>query len=233
MKKYLVIIAVIVLVNWWFTDPTIDVNDLSFSYIVKYSGNANEDDMLPMVVALHGNGDTTQNFYETALDKINAPARIILLEGPMPHSKGSAWPWSADDFMLYGKAINDAIESLTFKFPTKQKPILLGFSGGGMMAYYQAIKHGNSYSYIFPVSGRLSKELLGDGSISLGAKVFAFHGKSDGVVSINGGRNAVNILKKNGAFANFVEFDGGHHGIFNQMKSEISDLVNKKIVSLN
>ena len=101
------------------------------------------------------------------------------------------------------------------------------------MAYYQAIKHGNSYSYIIPVSGRLSKDLLGDDAISLGAKIFAFHGKDDGVVSIGGGRNAVNILKENGAYAKFVEFDGGHHGIFNQMKSRISQLVNQKIESLN
>ena len=116
MKKYLLIIALLGLVNWWFTDPTINVkaNDLSFSYIVKYSGNSSKSDHLPMVVALHGNGDTTQNFYETALDEINSPARINLLEGPISQGKGSAWPWSADDFALYGKAINEAIELITF-----------------------------------------------------------------------------------------------------------------------
>ncbi len=235
MKKYLLIMLFLGLAKWWFTDPTISVRDtdVSFSYIVKYSGEGSRSDNLPMLVALHGSGDTPQNFYDSVLDQLNIPARIILLKGPIAYGQGSAWPWNAEDFNQYGQAINEAIESLTFKYPTLQKPMLLGFSGGGMMAYYQAIKYGNSYSYIFPISGRLSKDLLGDKSVSLGAKVFAFHGKNDDVVSIGGGRNAVNILQENGINAHFVEFYGGHHGIFNNMKPQITELVEQKIESLN
>lgn len=191
MKKIiLLIILVLGLAQWWFKDPTIDVptNDVSFGYIVKYSGNSGRSDLLPMLVALHGNGDKAKNFYNTALDQLNVPARIILLKGPLSYGGGGAWPWTAADFNKYGKAISEAIELLVHKYPTKGKPILLGFSTGGMMAYYQAVKHGDVYSYIFPVSGQLSKELLGDESSSPGAEVFAFHGKNDNVISISGGK---------------------------------------------
>lgn len=234
MKKIILIIFVLGLAKWWFTDPSISVssNDLRFSYIVKYSGNSGRNDELPMVVALHGNGDTPKNFYSTALDQLNVPARIVLLEGPIPRGSGSSWPWSAADFEKYGTAINEAVELLAHKYPTVNKPVLLGFSGGGMMAYYQAAKHGNSYSYIFPVSGNLSDTLLGDSTIRRGAKVFAFHGTKDGVVSIGGGREAVRILQEHGISVNFVEFDGGHHGIFTSMKSEITGVVENKVMSL-
>ena len=180
-----------------------------------------------MLVALHGNGDTTKNFYNTALDQLNYSARIVLLEGPIPLGRGSAWPWSAADFAQYGKAINEAIALLAIKYPAIQKPILLGFSGGGMMAYYQAIKHGDSYSYIFPVSGQLSNNLLGDQSFRQGAEVLAFHGKTDSVVS--GGRKAVDILQENGIK---VEFNGGHHGIFTDMKSAITQAIEQKLQNL-
>jgi len=231
MKKTLVIILLLILAYWWFKDPTISVpdSDVSFGYIVKYSGNGGRSDNLPMLVALHGNGDTAENFYNTALDQLNVPARIVLIKGPI---SGNAWPWTAAEFAQYGKPLSEAIESLALKYPTLGKPILLGFSGGGTMAYYQAAKHGNKYSYIFPVSGQLSKGLLGDGSYEPGAEVFAFHSTGDSIISISGGKNAVNILQENGVSVELTEFAGGHLGIFNNMKAEITQVVEQKLESL-
>ena len=232
MKKILLIIPVLVLALWWFKDPTISApnSDVSFGYIVKYSGNSSRSDNLPMLVALHGNGDTAENFYNTALDQLYVPARIVLIKGPL---SGNAWPWTAADFAQYGKSLSEAIELLALKYPTIGKPILIGFSGGGTMAYYQAAKHGNSYSYIFPVSGQLSNGVLGDESFRTGAEVFAFHGRSDDVISISGGKIAVNILRANGANVEFTEFAIGHHGIFTDMKTKITQTVEQKLKSLN
>ena len=233
-KTILIIILIIGVAQWWYRDPTISVpsNDTSFHYIVKYTGNGGAKDQLPMLVALHGNGDTAANFYSTALDQFHIPLRIILLQGPIPKGSGNAWPWTADDFNQYGQAVNEAINALAYKFPTIQKPILLGFSGGAMMAYYQAIKHGDSYSYIYPVSGQLSDNLLGDDSTETGASVFAFHGKNDSVISISGGKQAASLLQANGVHVLFTEFNGDHHGIFTDMKTEITQHIEKKIMDL-
>ncbi|VAW77720.1 hypothetical protein MNBD_GAMMA15-1481 [hydrothermal vent metagenome] len=235
MKKITAIIILLFFVQWWLADPTISVptNDVTFSYIVKYTEASNKNDLLPMLVALHGNGDTTENFYATALDELSVPVRMILLEGPIPKGTGNAWPWSPEDFKQYGEAVNEAVELLADKYPTTLKPVLLGFSGGGMMAYYQAVKHGSSYSYIFPISGKLSKDLLGDDLSSPGARVHAFHGKKDNVLSVSGGRNAVKLLTSMGINASLTEFDGGHLGIFKSMKTDITHAVEKKILSLN
>jgi predicted esterase len=181
---------------------------------------------------LHGNGDTADNFYDSALDQFDMPVRIILLKGPISRGRGSAWPWNAADFEYYGKAISEAVELLAIKYPTAGKPILLGFSGGGMMAYYQAANHGDLYSYIFPVSGQLSYDQLGEEDSNPGAIVHAFHGKADRVLSISGGRNAVKILQEQGVEVEFTEFDSGHHGIFTDMKSQITQAVEDKIGSL-
>ena len=81
MKKIAAVFVFLFLVQWWFTDPTISVptNDITFNYIVKYTDISNKNEPLPMLVALHGNGDTTGNFYDTALDKLSVPVRVILL----------------------------------------------------------------------------------------------------------------------------------------------------------
>ncbi len=221
--------------QWWFKDSPVRVssNDLGFSYIVKYSGEVQStSDYLPMLIALHGDGDTVENFYETAFDTINVPARIILIRGPISHECGSVWPYSIAQFEEYGKAFSKAVDILSIKYPTTGKAILLGFSGGGGMAYYQAVKQGDSYSYIFPISSLLSKEKLGSTSSKPSAKVYAYHGKSDEVIAFSEGKKTVNLLKKNKVSVCFTEFESGHHGLFAEMKSEITQAIEKKLKSL-
>lgn len=207
-------------------------SDLNFNYVVKYVGNVNHLDSLPMLIALHGDGDTARNFYETALDKFTVSARIILIEAPISHEMGKVWPYSAVQFLEYGKAFSDFAAILTTKFPTVDKPVLLGFSGGGTMAYYQAVKHGNKYSNIFPISGLLFNEQLGGRVSKPAASVYAYHGKSDEVVSFLDGKKAANLLKKKGVGIRFIEFESGHHGFFSDMKLVITQNVEERLRSL-
>lgn len=233
MKKFLPTFL-IERAKWWFEDSSnsLPSDGISFSYIIKYSGNGRRSDTLPMLVALHGDGDTTDNFYETALDQYNVPARIILIKAPILHDMGNVWPYSATQFAKYGKAFSAAIDKLTVTYSTVGKPILLGFSGGGTMTYYQAVKHGDSYSYIFAISGLLFKEQLTDGSSCPSAKVYAYHGKNDEVVAFSAGEVAVNLLIKRGVKISFSEFEGDHHGLFTQMKSKITLKIEEKIKEL-
>jgi len=227
MKKILFVVVIISASVWWFKDPEISASGsgVNFGYIVKYTGGSNESDHIPMLVALHGNGDSAENFYLTALDKINTPARIILLKGPLSFGGGDAWPWKTNELQLYGQAVSEVTGLLANKYATKGKPVLMGFSGGGMMAYYQAAKHGDVYSFIFSVSGSLTKEHLGEGGSRVGAKVFGYHGKSDRVVPFSKGLQAIDLLKANNVKVKFKEFDGGHLGLFTTMKTEISSAI--------
>lgn len=235
MKNVLIIIVLGAFAQWWFKDPSITVptNDINYSYIAKYAGSGTSNEPLPMLIALHGNGDTAGNFFETALDQFNSPVRIILIQGPLSYGRGNAWPWTAADFTQFGTAFSEAVVLLSTKYPTIGKPILLGYSGGGMMAYYQAAKHGDIYSSIFPISGSLSKDLISNSLNYSKVSVHAFHGKNDTVVSISGGREAVRILRAKKIKLHFTEFDGGHQGIFTKMKSKITRAVEQQINSLN
>lgn len=234
MRKIVFFVAVVVLAKWWFSSPNVSAtsSDISFNYVVQYPGQGGRSDKLPMLIALHGNGDTPKNFYRTALDLLSENARVILLQGPFPSGLGKAWPWNRQNFASHGKAMNEAVELLVEKYPTVGKPVLLGFSGGGMMAYYQALTHGDAYSYIIPVSGKLSEDELGDQPIKVGAKVQAYHGESDNVVILSGAKEAVRLLRTHGVNAELVEFTGGHQGIFSNMKSDITKAVEQKILIL-
>lgn len=230
-KSLLVLLVAFAVVQWWRQDLVVDVpgSDLEFGYIVEYTPGASKNARLPMLVALHGNGDNADHFHETALDALAMPARIILFKGPISYGTGKAWPWSPEDFAKYGDAFNGAVEQLELKYPTAGRPVLLGFSGGAMMAYYQAALHGETWSSVIAVSGRLTEEQLG-GTVAVStAVVHAYHGKSDSVVPIGGGKSAVRMLQSGGVSAELHEFDGGHLGIFKGMKAEITRAVEREL----
>ncbi len=220
--------------QWLSEDTTINVpsNNVQFSYIVKYSGQTGKTDCLPMLIALHGDGDSANGFYESALNEINIPARIILVKGPIAHQIGYVWPFSVAQFEDYGTAFSEAVNLLATRYPTVNKPVLLGFSGGGGMAYYQAVLHGDNYSSIFSVSSLLAKVKLGAGRSMPGAEVYAYHGKSDEVIAFSDAIKTCKLLKKNKVRVNFTEFDSGHQGFFTDMKSQIIQAIAEKLSSL-
>jgi len=234
MKKIFIILLLVGGWKWWYSNPTISAHssNVEFEYVVKYPQGSEKNDLLPMLIALHGNGDTPENFYDTALDELTEPSRIILIKGPVSGARGSNWPWNLPSFDEFGGAFNEAVTGLTTKYQTKGKPILLGFSGGASMAYYQAIIYGHSYSSIFTVSGKLSKDLLGSHETSTQAKVYAYHGNKDNVISLSSGRSTEKLLNSKRVKINFTEFDGGHHGIFTNMKNSITQKIEKKLGAL-
>jgi len=186
-----------------------------------------------MLVALHGNGDTPANFYKTSLNLITTPARVVLLQGPYQSRSGYAWPWKKEEYDETGHLINGVIQELSQQYPTANKPILFGFSGGGMFAYYSALFFGSQYSYIYPISGRLTYPLTQQPLLDTGAKVLAYHGKSDNVISFSSGKSAVSTLRNKDIKVEFIEFSTGHQGIFYEMKAPISQQLDQSLLSIS
>ena len=200
MIKILVLLICTGLAYKFFSSPVLKISDynVEFKYQIEYTGNANSSDALPLVIGLHGNGDKTDNFYQSFLSFTHVPARIILIQGPKSYGRGYAWPWTASEFIQYGKAFLKAVDQLKIKFPTKGNPILLGFSGGAMFAYYQALLDPDRFSSIISVSGSLrDNPRRGDESRILSdLKVFCYHGNDDKVVNINSGKHACDVVKE-------------------------------------
>jgi predicted esterase len=227
MKKLFAALCVLVLFYWWNKAPEISVlhGSKSFSYLVKYPASARS-------VALHGNGDTAENFYSTGLSNFSVPARIILLKAPISYAGGKSWPMNGEELTEYGKAVAEAIHLLSEEYPTEGKPALLGFSGGAVMAYYQSLFFGDSYSVIFPVSGKLPAETSGEMSAAASsAPVYAFHGKQDQVIPFRAGQKAVELLEEEGRTVEFVEFEGDHLGFFTNMNSQILGVLAEKFTA--
>ncbi|HDO25070.1 MAG TPA: hypothetical protein ENG95_00315, partial [Nitrospirae bacterium] len=229
MKKLIalfIITLTIGMVIWWRSPATVQgpLSEQEFEYIVRTSGNADPSEALPMIIALHGHGDTPDNFFNTLLKGFDHPARFIMIKGPVDYPgvdmSGSAWPTEAGELSECGNAVADAVSVLLERYPTEGLPILLGFSSGAYMSYYIAAFHANKFSHIFPLSGRLLKDLMSTEIVSYenGARIIAFHGNSDQIVGLNQGKAAVRNLRQRGLTAELVTFNGGHLEVFYSAK---------------
>ena len=234
MKKLVMILLLVAIYGWWTSDSVVisSSSDVKFRYQVEYPAGGSNGRLMPMLIALHGNGGKANNLYTYVLEELEKPARVILIKAPIEGSGDGYWPYEKEALKHYGAALDEAAKTLASEYPTTGKPALLGYSGGGKMAYYQAIAHGDTYSYIFPVSGSFNKRLLPDLPIRTGVKVYAFHGKADRVVGFGGGVNAVKILNAMGVDAALTANDGGHHIIFRDMKKSINQLIDEKLSQL-
>ena len=231
MKNFVLIIIALAFIQWWFTDPTVKVQqgELEVGYVVKNTSGASSSDTLPMLVALHGNGDTPSNFFGTALDEISVPARIILLKAPLPYGTGYAWPSRKDKYAYYAQAVIEAIQIIQKKYPSKGHPHVLGFSGGAMMAYYLGATQGDDFSSVVAISGYLPEEFIPKYQHHNVVPIIAFHGEQDDVISIGSGQRTVEWLKHYG-HTTMEAFDGGHGGIFNVKKQDISQKVDELLL---
>jgi phospholipase/carboxylesterase len=173
------------------------------------------------------------------LKDFDYPARFILVRGPLGYAGGKlggrAWPINSGALQEYGSSLADAVPELLNRFPTKGKPIIVGFSAGAYYAYYLVAFHADQFSYVFPLSGGLPGKLLKTDARSndRGAHVIAFHGKQDQVIRFQQGKAAVDNLMRMGIVVRFITFDGGHLEIFRSVNGRFMDELRDSVKRLS
>lgn len=203
-------------------------------YVLSHTGGATADDAAPMIVAIHGLGDDPRKF-RALLDDLDVKARIVYpraiddWEGDM---EGWSWfPVRARDpdvkalstgMRRASDALAKAIPALTERYDTQGKPIVTGFSQGGMLSYALAVEHGDLLSRAFPISGMLPPPMVPQTDTDVPvAPMVALHGDADAAVAIEAAREAVAGLDGAGADVTLVEYPEVGHAITPQMRIEL------------
>jgi len=182
----------------------------------------------PLVVAVHGLGDRPENLAELYRD-ISAPCRLVLPRGPIPYADGSSWfdidiPYAPDAAL--GARIAEAadrvaalIDHLRKDRAIRGKPLVTGFSQGGMISFAVAVRHPESIGAAVPIAGALPDAALPAGPAS-GAKprVRAFHGADDPLVPIEFARRTIAALAAAGYDASLREYAGIGHAVSDDMR---------------
>lgn len=198
------------------------------SYFHFEVGGAEEGESLPLLVALHGMGSRPETF-GMLYAGLEEPARVVLARAPREHGDGFSWflfRRNDPDLEAFARRLAQAEEGvaallaeLPQVFATEGRPVVTGFSQGGMLSYAVAVRHPERIRAAVPVAGAVPRPLLeekGDPSEELPV-VRAFHGDSDQMVGVSGARDTVRILAERGHDARLYLYRNVGHELVEAM----------------
>lgn len=199
-------------------------------YLEQITGGAAPGDALPLVIAIHGHGDRPDS-YAGLFEGFGGRARFIFPYGE-PYGEGFSWfalsPRFNPDAIAAGTEraadrLAGMIAAIVALRPTRGKPIVTGFSQGGMLSYTLAVLHPESLGEAFPVSGLLAPphwpSTWAAGKAQ--ARIEAFHGDADRTVSIAVDRQTAARLRAVGFTALLHEYPGVAHTVPADMRRDL------------
>lgn len=188
---------------------------------------------LPWVVALHGLGDRPDSFWRV-LEGHRQPLRVVALRAPDPWGQGFSWfptrgATAAERLAGMDAAIDGVaarVRALQAALPGADKPVVMGFSQGGMLSFGLAARHPELARLVIPVGGLLPAPLFPEAAPAGPLPpVRALHGAADDRVPAAGAEEAVAALQALGFDASLQSYEGVGHGISAEMRRELSRLV--------
>lgn len=207
-------------------------------YLERVLGGGAPDAAMPMLVLIHGLGDRPRRDWFGGAEAIDVPLRLIMPQAPTPYHDGYAWfPFRArdDDPAALARGITAAAERLARSIdllrarrPTLGRPIVAGFSQGGMLSYALALQRPELVALSHPISGMLP-EPLWPASKPAGTRyprIAAMHGDADELVPIAAARALTRRLRELGHEVELREFAGVGHTITAAMDDHSVALLN-------
>ncbi len=177
----------------------------------------------PRVVALHGLGDAPERFVRL-FDSMTTPAQLLLPAAPIPYGDGFSW-FALDRGSDAAFAAELAARADWLADRLEGKPILTGFSQGGMLAFAIAVRHPERITAAIPIGGALPLSLIPARAPAGAAPIIALHGGDDDRVPIDGTRASVAALTQRGFTASLREYGGVGHHISPQMRRDLDALL--------
>ncbi|MEM9459732.1 MAG: dienelactone hydrolase family protein [Myxococcota bacterium] len=207
--------------------------DLAYREVVL--GGADPSTPLPMLVAIHGLGDTPDNFRHL-LDGFGEPVRVILPRGLDPTDAGG-WSWFpirardpnvealATGIAEAARRVSLGLAQLQASRPTVGKPIVTGFSQGGMLTFTLAVHHPEVVGHAIAIGGWLPPPLVPqalDPERSY-PPLHALHGTADAAVAYAPTQAAVEALAGLGLSVELTSYEGVGHMIPPPMRRDLYD----------
>ena len=140
-----------------------EAHDAGFRYLVFETASAKPDAALPMIVGLHYSSAKPEAMLEY-FDQIDFPARIVLPQGA--YTRRDGYSWFPTDYAQLGAAQQDDaafdaerklsafVDAAAAKYATRGKPVVMGISYGGDLAFLLAVRHPDKVRASFPVAAR-------------------------------------------------------------------------------
>lgn len=231
--------APVILVLFFLAAP-LHAEPPALEYEERLTAGATADEVLPMIVAIHGMGDRPENF-ASLLEDLPFKARVILPRAPSTYSRGYSWyvvrwkaktPESRADSILAGlDQLVGFVSELRRTKPTRGKPVVLGFSQGGVLSFQAALRYPDVFALAMPLAGRIPRALFPETPCLTSPPIRALHGRDDHLFPVPDTEAAVAQLRSLGCDVTLQIYDGVKHKLNHVMKAEIYRLLRDALVA--
>ncbi len=162
----------------------------------------------PLVIALHGRGDSAEHF--SAIAARLAPGfDWRFLDAPLPFTEGRQW-YRADQPDSGRADLEASLRLLDAHVRSARRTVVLvGFSQGCSVAAHYAVEHATAIRAVLCIGGALvyAHEAPREGRAP---EMLFVHGTDDPIVPIDAARRTVQLLRSRGYRAAIVEHAEGH-----------------------
>lgn len=197
-----------------------------FDYLEVIVGDIrNPDAAMPLVVLLHGRGG-----------KPSIPRRLLGGKSPIrlflpraPDRLGEGYTWLAARTLdhqeqLLGRSLAGrvdqlmpAIEAFAKLRPTRGRPLVVGFSQGGILAYALGLRYPRFFGAVYPIAAWVPDEFVPERLPERSPPFFARHGGADDIVPAALGRATAKRLRARGFEIHYLEEPGVGHVVTDSM----------------
>jgi phospholipase/carboxylesterase len=202
----------------WCPRPRFVSSKSDVTWVERVPPGEAPDAALPLVVAIHGLGDSPESFCHV-LDDLRPRARVACPRAFSRHGRG--WSWfalgsddvtQARDVAAAADRLADAIAALAAARRAPGRPVVTGFSQGGALAYAIAVRRPAAIVRAVPIGGWLPPALHPAEGAEV-APITALHGEDDTRVPIAKARALLDPLVARGAPVTLRAFPGVAHTI--------------------
>ena len=194
-------------------------------YLHRVTAEAGPEAELPMIIFLHGYGGRAHH-HPSDFKAAFFPARLIFPRAPF--ARHTSWydPEEREETLpRAAEMIAGLTRALTERYPTKGKPVLYGFSQGGVTALYCAIWYPSLYSAVLAEGAFLDASFL-PSALNPAEEyppVYQFHGTKDMIILLEEGQRTAAALRGLGVPGRFYALDAGHRCLYDHQGKIIFD----------
>lgn len=197
-------------------------------YVEVVTAGAEAEATLPLIIAVHGLGDRPERFIRW-LRALPFPARVIAPRGPAARGRGFSWfpvtipydpeaPQRIDRMRSSTDRLAALITHLERTRPTRGKPVITGFSQGGILSYAVAAHYPDRIAGAVPISGGLPKAYLPGAGQRGASPIYGLHGDADRIVPLGSAKLAAEALRRGKRTVVLKVFPGVGHTISPAMR---------------
>ncbi|MFK7989103.1 MAG: alpha/beta hydrolase [Sandaracinaceae bacterium] len=208
-----------------------------------FGRGAQFESTMPMAVLIHGRGDRAR-IPGGPFWGLSSPIRVIVPQAPDPLGDGFEWlpvrvgsglfDRLTTSLMARSSHVARFLREMQERVPTAGRPMVVGFSQGGLLTLALAVHHSDVVSAAFPLAAWLPPALVPQYRREdvVFPRIRSVHGRADRIIPLRPTQEVFDSLEGAGFEVELVPFDGVEHTMSADMNAQLHSWLDEALTGV-